>query len=287
MFVFLLCCNIPAERSRAQNYNENIKKYTKRINKNKSDIYAYYIRGGIYYLNKEYDKAIYDFQKAIEINSDFDGAHAGLSYVFFEQKRFRKALASINKAIKIEGSSIQYNFQRAKCYDELNNKFKAINDYSVVIKEKPVPPPDEKSEKVKSFGLYREYLTSLLRRAVLQYQIGKYHDSIKDVNEFLKYYKDNAESYTIRGSSLIQLKKYDDALSDFKVSINKKPDFALPYTNIAYIYSIKKNKEMAEIYLINAMKKGMKNRNLINTMKELVDIIGKEKVENMFIRYAK
>jgi tetratricopeptide (TPR) repeat protein len=67
----------------------------------KEDAEAYYNRGNAYKKNGQYDKAISDFTKAIEINPRHADAYYTRGVVYYYKKDYEKALDDFYKAQKL------------------------------------------------------------------------------------------------------------------------------------------------------------------------------------------
>jgi tetratricopeptide (TPR) repeat protein len=67
----------------------------------KEDAEAYYNRGKAYKKNGQYDKAISDFTKAIEINPRHAGAYYTRGVVYYYKKDYEKALDDFIRAQKL------------------------------------------------------------------------------------------------------------------------------------------------------------------------------------------
>lgn len=102
---------------------------------------AHYIRGMIYYNNKQYHLAIEDFSKAIDADSCHTGAYyiqRGMCYSFLDE--YDKALADYNKVISMYCNTIELTRENADCYyyrgftylmqDKLAN---ALSDLNIAI----------------------------------------------------------------------------------------------------------------------------------------------------------
>ena len=57
--------------------------------------------GNNYSKNKEYNKAIESYEKAIKINSEYPSAYYNLGITYRKNKEYNKAIESYAKAIKI------------------------------------------------------------------------------------------------------------------------------------------------------------------------------------------
>lgn len=97
----------------------------------------YYNRGSNKYKLNDYEGAMLDFNKAIELNSDFTYAYVFRGLVKDSLKNFEDAILDYNKAIELdpENSSAYYNRGIAK--HDLKNYIGAILDYHKAIKLNP------------------------------------------------------------------------------------------------------------------------------------------------------
>ena len=85
-------------------------------------------RGNIYRISKDYEKAIADFEKSIELDSNNKYPHKNMAIVFSEKAEYKKALDWVNKATMIDPEyKIAYQL-RAKIYNALGEDEKAADD---------------------------------------------------------------------------------------------------------------------------------------------------------------
>jgi len=105
--------------------------YRGRVHDRKSHYYKTHLESG-YSPQDEYEMAVADFTKAIELDPDFAKAHEyrgyahygtyvmrGFAYAF--QREFDKAIADYNAAIRLNPASGVAYYNRALAYDALGN----------------------------------------------------------------------------------------------------------------------------------------------------------------------
>ena len=281
-----ISCKANIENEREEAFLKMIQRYTEEIEEDPKDFIAYYSRCGAYYRLKMYAKAMDDCLSAIKLKPEFSDPYYSIGLIHLNKNNNKDALLWINKAIAIDGESFTYVFHRAVAYDNLKKTQLAIADYTKIINSKPVPEPDEKDERKRALGLYGNYYYSLKRRAVLYNSSEKYEEALKDIHEALRYYRDDAEIYSVRGWTYQGLKKLDEALSDYEKSIKMNPESPFSYTGISHVYAIRKDKEKALEYLVKSMEKGLYHRDYYHNMKELVDVVGEEKINELFDRFS-
>ena len=71
---------------------------------------------------RQWDQAIQDFTKAIEINPQFFGAYNNLGIAYSGIKQF-------DQAIKVYTKSIEINPQNANAYHNRANAYSKLNEY--------------------------------------------------------------------------------------------------------------------------------------------------------------
>lgn len=82
-------------------YDKAISDYNKAIELNPADADAYYGRGLVYYYLKQYNRAIDDYSKAIELNPNFAYAYNNRGITYLWLGKCKKAKSDFDKAIEI------------------------------------------------------------------------------------------------------------------------------------------------------------------------------------------
>lgn len=100
----------------------------------------YFKIGNIKLNSEDYSDAIVEFNKAIEINPEFEQAYFGRGFAKIELKDFNGALDDFNTAVEINPNDETSYYMRGLARAELNDLKGAINDFSIVIKINPKFP---------------------------------------------------------------------------------------------------------------------------------------------------
>ena len=85
-----------------QDYDKAINDYNKALEYNPNDALSYYNRGFAWIANKKYDKAINDYNKVIEIDPNFSSAYVIMASVLRVLKKYDEAIKNYTKAIEID-----------------------------------------------------------------------------------------------------------------------------------------------------------------------------------------
>ncbi|HOW75814.1 MAG TPA: tetratricopeptide repeat protein [Candidatus Competibacteraceae bacterium] len=81
---------------------------------NNADLYN--IRGNNYLMSKNYDKAIQDFTKAIQINTYYKEPYNGLGIAYRNMNQFDKAIQNYSKAISLDPNYFEAYNNRGVAY---------------------------------------------------------------------------------------------------------------------------------------------------------------------------
>lgn len=123
-------------------WDEAIKEFTKVIELDSKNALAvtYYNRGNAYANKGEHDKAIADFTTAIEIDPSYNKAYNWRGTVYFAKGEGNKAIADLTKAIEIAPNDAEAYWLRATVYKDKDENDKAEADFKKA-KELGYEPP--------------------------------------------------------------------------------------------------------------------------------------------------
>ena len=115
------------KKRRAGDYEGAIVDLNKAIQLDPNFAVAYNNRGSAYNDLKQYDKAIVDYTKAIQLDPNYAVAYNNRGNAYYFLEHYDKAIADYTKAIDIEPSVLRYN-NRANAYDKIGKHAKAEAD---------------------------------------------------------------------------------------------------------------------------------------------------------------
>ena len=101
---------------------------------------SYLNRGKHFFVNNDREKAIADWQVAIELDQNYEEAYNNLGLMYYDKKDFDGALEMFNQALRVNpnySTSLKY---RANCYVNKNDFNKAIPDYQKFNQLNPNDP---------------------------------------------------------------------------------------------------------------------------------------------------
>ena len=106
-------------------------------NSTPNDAMSWHSRGLVYYDLKQYDKAIADFSKAIELKPDYVEALNSRGSVYYDLKQYDKAIADYSKAIELKPDYKAAWYYRGAGPRDPEAIRQAVADYTKAIQLKP------------------------------------------------------------------------------------------------------------------------------------------------------
>ncbi|QYJ68621.1 tetratricopeptide repeat protein [Flavobacterium litorale] len=126
-----------AAYEKLDNLNKAIQNYNIAIEINDNDVFAYNNRGVIWHEKEEWDKAIKDYNKVIEIDPDNSMAYNNRGNIWYEKNNLDKAIEDYSKAIQINPIYQEAFQNRGLAWIEKKEFNKAIKDYSKCLEIDP------------------------------------------------------------------------------------------------------------------------------------------------------
>lgn len=206
----------------------------------------YYERGDAYYKKGQYDEAVSDFTKALEINPKFAEAHYYRGIAYDKMGLYDEAISDYNKALEINPKYALAYYARGFVYNQYKGQHdQAISDYSKALEINPrfVWAYVSRGICYSKKGQYDEGISDFSKaleinpRDILAYRNrgAAYHDkgqddeAIFDYNKALEINPNDAVAYRERGDSYYSKGEYDSAISDFNKAIDINPKDAVAY----------------------------------------------------------
>jgi dienelactone hydrolase/regulator of sirC expression with transglutaminase-like and TPR domain len=123
------------ERYRAEDMAGAIAAYTRAIELDRKYADAYNNRGVSYLLQKNYEAALADFNRSIEL-APSDLAYINRGNILFSQQKIEEAIADFSAGLKLKASAEGYA-NRGTAYQETNRDALALADYGRAIELNP------------------------------------------------------------------------------------------------------------------------------------------------------
>ncbi|RKU17039.1 hypothetical protein C6501_04825 [Candidatus Poribacteria bacterium] len=179
--------------------------------------YVHYLKGVMNYDKKRYDKAIADFDKAIQLNPESTNAYFRRGNAKYALRDHESAINDYDKAIKLNPQYATAYYNRGLAKRQLGDHKGAINDYDKAIKLNP------------------QYVIAYINRGVVKSKLGNYKDAISDYNKAIKQNPQYAIAYINRGYAKSKLSDYEGAISDYNKVIKLNPQYSIAYNNRGHV----------------------------------------------------
>ena len=168
---------------------------------------------------EQYERAIADYDKAIEINTEDANAYnnPGLSYSLI--KETQRALFDYDKAIEIDPNNSEVYYNRGSSYTDLKQYERAIADYDKAMEIEP-----------SLAGVYRN-------RGNSNAGLGEFERAIADYDKAIEIMPVYIEAYINRGISYARMEEFARAIDDFTKAIGLQPENSSAYALRSMIYT--------------------------------------------------
>lgn len=195
--------------------------FNKAIEIKPDDAYAYGNRGTLHYYKGEYDRAIVDFDQALKLTPDHVVIYINRGAAYYNKGEYDRAIADHDKAIKLKPDFAAAYNNRGAAYHYEGEYDRAIADYDKAIK------------------LKADYAEAYSNRGAAYNQKGQYDRAIADYDKTIKLKPNLADAYFNRGTAYHYKGEYDRAIADYDQAIKLKPDLADAYNNRGTIHNSK------------------------------------------------
>jgi len=186
---------------------------------------VYFNRGFAYGRIGQYDQAISDLTKALEINPRFADAYLFRADAYAQIGKYDQAISDYTKALEINPRFAHAYWGRGFIYLKTFKHEQAILDFTNALEIYP--------------GLFEAFLF----RGDAYLQIGKFDKAIHDLNKAIEINPKSPHPYNTRGNVYLKIYLYDQAISDYTKALEINPRLAEAYYNRGLTYSAKREYE--------------------------------------------
>ncbi len=179
----------------------------------------YINRGSAYSLLGQWDKALADYSRGIELSPNYLDALYNRGYVYGKLGQWEKASADYSRAIEISPRYIPAYSNRGNTYAKMGLWDKAINDYSEAI------------------GMDPAYIMAYYNRGLAWYNLQEWENALKDFSMAARLDTGYTDAYYNRGLTYGNLDQWDKAINDFSKVVELDPGNATAFNNLGGAYS--------------------------------------------------
>jgi tetratricopeptide (TPR) repeat protein len=198
-------------------YNNALADFTRAIELNPGRHWAIANRGFTYLLVDQYGKALTDLTKAIELNPKYDWAIANRGATYRLMGRYNDALTDFTKAIELNPKYDWAIANRGETYRLMGRYNDALTDFTKAIELNP------------------KYDWAIASRGQTYQGMGRYDDALTDFTNAIELNPKLDWAIADRGKTYRLMGRYDDALTDFTNAIELDPKSGWEYYQIGLL----------------------------------------------------
>jgi tetratricopeptide (TPR) repeat protein len=166
---------------------------------------AYYDRGNAYIDKEEYDRAIQDFNEAVQLNPNAETAYYGRGYAYKKKGDYDRAIQDFNEAIQLNPNFERAYYDRGNAYIDREEYDRAIQDFNEAIQLNP------------------NNANNYNNRGVAYKRKGDYGRAIQDYSQAIHLNSNDTTAYLNRGDAYFAQSNPTAAIADFEHTISAAP----------------------------------------------------------------
>ena len=230
---YLSLFTVGMARYSADDWDGAIVRFTAALSQTAEDVPAlskgvvYFYRGLAYSAKGNYDLAIQDYNKALELDPNDVKAYNNRGFVHGRQCNYDLAIQDYNKALELDPKSAVVYTNHGIAYSYKGDYDRAIQDYNKALELDP-----------KDAVAYNN-------RGIAYSDKGNYDLAIQDYNKALELDPKLAAAYTNRGLAYERKGNADLAIQDYTKALELDPKLAIAYYNRGVVYSMQGNSDLA------------------------------------------
>ncbi len=200
--------------------DEAITEYQRALESCVDSAEIYYKIAMAFYYKRELEKAINYFKLALEHNTKMSQAHFMIAEIFMKKGDFLEAVESAQMAASIAPFSSSRAYFLIFCIKSLSNKTKWYQKFFMLIASILTLPFDKYAIKEVIRRLsYLQFIPVLLKTSIMIFMKGFNQQIIDIYRETIDKAPGFVELYINLGRVYYELKRYDDAICEYKMAI--------------------------------------------------------------------
>ncbi len=227
LFVAVLLVASFITHSRIKTYQDSETLWTAAIEGPYASPLAYTNRGRHYRQHNQTQKALADYNKALELNPDFYLALNNRGKIFFDAGHHDHAILDFQKALDINPTYVPALNNRGIWHASQNQLAEAIDDLSLALQHDPY------------------HADALANRALALYYTNSYLPAIDDINAYLEIHPADASMFNLRALCHRGLNDHEAALADLNQAIALDPHDGRYFQNRSFLHNDMGNHQQA------------------------------------------
>lgn len=243
--------------------------YTELIEEFPEEGRFYTLRASSWWSLSQPEKAIADFDKAIEMGYREPHAYASRGLFYASTGQYELAIADYNEAIKLDPEDIAPLINRAAAQLSQGKYDDAIADYNEAISKAGQNPVQLRSLRrgraiaLKAAGKFDAAIedftalldeqpqdfAALMGRGFVHFRKGDHESAIADFGQAIELNPEDAVAWNNRGYNHFLLGNYAQSLKDYNEAIRLVPNYALALQNQAWLLASAEDESIRDVSL--------------------------------------
>jgi tetratricopeptide (TPR) repeat protein len=165
--------------------------------------FAYFNRGILYMNEQQFDLALADYNKAIELNPKYFHAYNNRGVFYRNDKRNNEAIEDFNMAIQLKPDNAEIYYNRGLVFMDENKNIEALTDFNKAIELKP------------------DYADVYNDKGTVYFMERRFDDAIINYSKAIELNPLDSRAYYNRGLALYNSGKNEEACTDWKHAASK------------------------------------------------------------------
>jgi tetratricopeptide (TPR) repeat protein len=183
--------------------------------------FAFYRRGNAYYVKRDYDRAILDYDQAIRLNANHASALSNRGAAYAGKGDYDQAIQNYDEAIRLNPDHADAFSNRGVAYARKGDYDRAIQNYDEAIRLKP------------------NHANALYDRGNAYRHKGDYDRAIQNYDEAIRLNPKHVNAFSNRGIAYARKGDYDRAIQNYDEAIRLNPKHANAFYNRGNAYKHK------------------------------------------------
>ncbi|MEJ2704774.1 MAG: tetratricopeptide repeat protein, partial [Sedimentisphaerales bacterium] len=216
-------------------FDKALSEYAKAIELNPTYAEAYNNRGGVYADLGQFDRAISERTRAIELDPKFDRAYYHRGLAWYKSGQVAKAVSDYTVALGINPRLVEAYNNRGVAFGSLGQLDRAVLDFTKAVKVDPA------------------HTEAYKNRGLAYFKLNQFTMAISDYTKALELDPELAEVYKNRGTAYGRLGRFDKAILDYSKAIDLDPKYAGAYYYRGLAQAFMENQDKAKQDLLKAV----------------------------------
>lgn len=250
---------------------------------------GYAILGKVYDWQGDYERALSELQRALELNEDYAPAHSYMAEALVDLDRWEKALAEAQLAVNLAPDHADVRRDYAYVLESLGDYYNATTQYETAAQIHPNLPYllMALGRNYRQIGRYQEAFDRFFAvetldpgNAIIPFEIGfTYESFVGDVNSALEYYQravELDEQYPFPWARIGSIRyvqgSYEQAIPAFERALDLGLENLTIYYQLGRSYAFTDQCDEAVPYLMEALQRAEGDESLVEAIEEGLEL---------------